>query len=193
MMKARLWMVLTICVVLLVSLIIHIAKQNTGRFRTESGQKSLVKQLNIISHVAPIARTVVLPESKPVSVALVKPSEPPVARVVVGEKVFRPGYHGAHFEPIAIARSQKVPVTVAWAANDPSVDVLVHAIDGGRIDGKGNAKRFALTDSKQVQFTFDAPGGEGRFQVLLRRGVKEEVLELFVPTSQMGKEPYALR
>jgi len=123
------------------------------------------------------------------------PFERPAGRAVVtlGAREVEPQRFGTQFEQVGLQPGQEVTVTVSWPADDRSEDVLVHAIDGGRIDGGANAKRFSLLDSKSVGFTYRAGNGPGRYQVLLRRGTTEEALRFWIATPHGRFDPPTLQ
>lgn len=97
-----------------------------------------------------------------------------------GQRV-TPARYDTRFERIVVRPHQELIVTMSWPHDTLSEDVLVHAIHGGRIDGGANAKRFALGSDRTVQFTVELGNAPGLYEVLLRRGTKEEVLEFWVP------------
>lgn len=115
-----------------------------------------------------------------------------VAKVTLGEREITPVNRVAHFERIKIAPAQAVPIEVAWPEDRTSTEVLAHAIDGGTIDRATNSRLIALTPGEPVRFTFTSGHGAGLYQVLLRRGTQEEVLEFWVPTTHPENDPPAL-
>lgn len=115
-----------------------------------------------------------------------------VAKVSMGERVITPRNRVAHFERIKVGRVQEIPIEVSWPDDRTSTEVLAHAIHGGSIDRGTNARRIPLTPGEPVKFTFTSGNGVGLYQVLLRRGTQEEVLEFWVPTTHPKNDPPAL-
>jgi hypothetical protein len=113
----------------------------------------------------------------------ITPFERPAGRALMtlGTREVEPQRFGTRFERLLAQPHQQIPVTMHWPRHDSSEDVLVHAIHGGRIDGGGNAKRFALGADKTVEFVVELGNAPGLYEVLLRRGTYEEVLEFWVP------------
>ena len=113
--------------------------------------------------------------------------------MTVGDKTFTPENFSGHFQMVEVGKYQVIPVEVSWPENNRDTDVLVCAVDGGKIDGGDNGKRFSLQNSKTIRFSFDPNGANGRCQVLLRRGTKEEVLQFWVPTGSVNPNQIVLR
>lgn len=113
------------------------------------------------------------------------------AQIAVEDKFLSPPNHGGHFERIAVVANQPVNIALSWLDDQMGEGVFVHAIQGGTIDGE-QAKSFDFRKERAIRFSFK-PGTEpGLYQVLLRRGTTEEVLEFWVPTNRPEKDPHAL-
>jgi len=121
------------------------------------------------------------------------PTPAPIQAVVnLGKKAYSPRFYSARSERLAIKAQDSVPIKVSWPEDTTNPGVFVHAIQGGQIDGS-SAKSFAFNQDKSIRFTFTAGQEPGLYQVLLRRGTTEEVLEFWVPTNQPKEDPYALK
>ena len=120
--------------------------------------------------------------------------EPPagVARVTLGEREIAPKNRVAHFERIKVTAQQEIPIEVAWPEDKTSTEVLCHAIAGGKIDNGGNALRLPIKQGEPVKFTFKTDHEAGLYQVVLRRGIQEEVMEFWVPTTHPENDPPAM-
>lgn len=143
--------------------------------------------------VVPAAAAVVSTTVHRPSLPLPEPAAPVgVAKVTLGGKELTPPNHVAHFERIKVAPLQDISVEVVWPADRTSTEVLAHAIDGGTIDRAGNNRLLPLKPGEPVRFTFNAGRGAGLYQVLLRRGTQEEVLEFWVPSPHPENDPPTL-
>ena len=146
---------------------------------------------NAVVAVTPVspANTATFRESPP----LPEP-EPPagVAKVTLGERSLTPKNTAAHFQRIKVQAEEEIPIEVSWPDDKTSTEVLCHAIAGGTIDRGGNAVRLPIKPGEPVKFTFKTDHEAGLYQVLLRRGTQEEVLEFWVPTQAPGNDPPAL-
>ena len=143
--------------------------------------------------VAPASASVVSTSVHRPSLPLPEPAAPVgVAKVTLDGREITPPNHVAHFERIKVAPLQDIPIEVAWPADRTSTEVLAHAIQGGTIDRAGNSRRLPLTAGVPVKFTFTAGHEAGLYEILLRRGTQEEVLEFWVPTSHPENDPPSL-
>jgi hypothetical protein len=120
------------------------------------------------------------------------PTPPPgKAEVVVGEKSISPPNYNGSYERVAVQSGARVPVQVSWPNDNISAGVYVDAIQGGKIDGQ-KSKSFDFRSGNTIHFDFTANQEAGLYQVVLRRGTTEEVLEFWVPTNRPQKDPHTL-
>jgi hypothetical protein len=117
-----------------------------------------------------------------------EPAAPGTAKMTVAGKVVALPNHSSHYERAQIERGQRVHIDLSYLGDDAYPDVFAHAIQGGTINGK-TAQRFDLTSSKTVSFDFVPASEAGLYEVLLRRGVHEEVLQFWVPTRESQHDP----
>lgn len=112
-----------------------------------------------------------------------------VAKVTLGDRTVAPRNRVAHFERLKAAPEQEIPIEVSWPGDKTSTEVFCQAIAGGTIDSGGNAQRLAITPGQPVKFTFKVGHESGLYEIVLRRGTQEEVLEFWVPTSRPEDDP----
>lgn len=112
------------------------------------------------------------------------------ARITVASEEKAVPNHSGRFQKVEVKPYEEVPITVSWPTDDRSKGVAVYPIHGGTIDG-GSRKDFSLTDSKQISFVFRNSGSPGLYQVILRRGSTEEVLQFYIPLPKTASAPAA--
>jgi hypothetical protein len=111
------------------------------------------------------------------------PATAPVQAIVRrGSKTLTPQFYSGQSERITVALNETIPIRLSWPDDTVHPDVFVQAVHGGTIDSSGNNKRFLLTDSKTIAFTFTPNMGPGIYEIVLRRGTVEEDLRFWVPT-----------
>jgi hypothetical protein len=120
------------------------------------------------------------PTPTPAPAPLILDPYPGQATVQVASGTSSPTNFAGRFEKIATEPYQTVTVAVTWPQDDPNAGVLVYAIHGGWIDGAGQ-RYFSFETSKTIQFDFKNSGSPGTYQVILRRGTTEEVLQFYIP------------
>lgn len=104
-----------------------------------------------------------------------------VASVQTGEQKFRltPNQAG-RFNRVRVKPSTPFPVEVAYSEGEPGQNVVVEVEDGGEL-GNGNGVEVVKLDTqRRVNFSFKADATPGKYQVVLRKGVDEKVLEFWV-------------
>lgn len=112
-----------------------------------------------------------------------------VAKVTLGDRTVAPRNRVAHFERLKVAPEQEIPIEVSWPEDKTSTEVFCQAIAGGTIDRGGNAQRLPITPGQPVKFTFKTGHESGLYEVVLRRGTQEEVLEFWVPSPRPENDP----
>lgn len=113
------------------------------------------------------------------------------ASIAIGERKVMPPNYGGHYQRVALAPRQEVSIQLSWPEDKVSEGVFVHAIQGGTIDGE-HGKGFPLDTNRSVRFAFTPTNESGLFQVLVRRGTAEEVLNFWVPSNRPASDPHAL-
>lgn len=134
--------------------------------------------------------------SAPPRIAPPQPEPTPAkgeAIVALNGRAIQPENNGGQFERVAIGMNETVPIRLSWPEDKIHSDVFVQAVHGGKIDGGSNHKRFTLGADKTVSFAFTPDGGPGSYQIALRRGTTEEVLQFWVPTENPSNDPPTIR
>jgi hypothetical protein len=127
-------------------------------------------------------------------IAPVRPDPAPPAgkaALTVGNKAISPANYSGRYERVAVRSGQAVTVQLSWPDDNISAGVYADAIQGGKIDGQ-KSKSFDFRNGKAIRFVFTPDHEAGRYEVLLRRGTTEEVLQFWVPTNHPEKDPHAL-
>lgn len=143
----------------------------------------------------PPALVVQYPSAAP-RVAPLQPEPTPVkgeAFVELDGRSIQPENNAGQFQRVAVGANETVPIRLSWPEDKTHSDVFVQAVHGGKIDGGGNHKRFTLGADKTVSFAFTPDGGPGSYQIALRRGTTEEVLQFWVPTENPSNDPPTIR
>jgi hypothetical protein len=84
------------------------------------------------------------------------------------------------FQRVSLKPSAQVPVTIAYPEGEPNQAVVLEAKDGGQFDNGAIVKIAKLDAQKKLSFTFQADGAPGIYQVSLRNGADEKVLDFWV-------------
>ena len=156
--------------------------------QTPVATSATVTSPNIVAATTPVSSNSVSTFREPPP--LPEPTPPSgVARVTLGDRTVAPRNRVAHFERLKVAPEQEIPIEVSWPEDRTSTEVLCHAIAGGTIDRGGNAQRLPITPGQPVKFTFKTGHESGLYEVVLRRGTQEEVLEFWVPTPHPENDP----
>jgi len=122
-------------------------------------------------------------------------SRAPPSRAVVkigGREIAPPNFSG-HYQRVLLGRRGKAEIRVEFPEDKVSQEVLVRAIQGGKINGGENYAVFDLGQGRrQIAFTFESGEEAGLSEIILRRGTTEEVLQFWAPTDKPQYDPPAL-
>ena len=102
-----------------------------------------------------------------------------------------PENHGGHYQRVLIGSESTPEIALQWpgAGERP---VLVHAIQGGRINGHDGPSTLRTDANGGLAFRFSTTENPGRYEVLLRSGPSEEVLHFWVPAGHPALDPHGL-
>lgn len=102
-----------------------------------------------------------------------------------------PENHSGHYQRVLIGGETTAEVALQWpdAGQRP---VLVHAIQGGQINGHDGPRTLRTDSDGRLAFRFSTNQNPGRYEVLLRSGPSEEVLHFWVPAGHPALDPYGL-
>jgi hypothetical protein len=104
-----------------------------------------------------------------------------VASVQTGEQKFRLTLNQAgRFNRVRVVPNKALPVSVEYAEGEPGQNVVVEVEDGGELGNGKGVEVVKLDSQRQVNFSFKADATPGKYQVVLRKGVDEKVLEFWV-------------
>jgi hypothetical protein len=94
---------------------------------------------------------------------------------------------------VLLKKEGKADIRVEFPKDEESRQVLVRAIQGGKINGTDNYAVFDLDgDKKEIAFTFESGRESGLSEIILRRGTTEEVLQFWAPTASPQYDPPAM-
>ncbi len=120
------------------------------------------------------------------------PPSKAVMRIDGGE--IAPQNFSGHYQRVLLGKMGKADIRVEFPEDGASRQVLVRAIQGGKINGADNYAVFDLGgDKKEIAFTFESGRESGLSEIILRRGTTEEVLQFWAPTASPQYDPPALR
>lgn len=161
--------------------------ENPEKYKIESGRGAQTtagippKKILEIQYASPAPRIA----------PLLRDPKPADAQVTItrGERSYSPKFYSGHSERLAAKLNDTVPIQISWPEDTIHSDVFVQAVHGGKIDGQLNYKRFPLTDTKTISFTFTPDSGPGSYEIVLRRGTTEEALGFWVPTGGPNDPP----
>ncbi len=105
-----------------------------------------------------------------------------------------PQNFSGHYQRVLLGKRGKADIRVEFPEDGASRQVLVRAIQGGKINGADNYAVFDLGgDKNEIAFTFESGREAGLSEIILRRGTTEEVLQFWAPTASPQYDPPALR
>lgn len=113
------------------------------------------------------------------------------AALSIGERNLEPKNLTGHYQRVLLSEEKEAAVSVTWAGVGKRA-VVVHAIHGGKIDGKIGAQTLYTDESGQLAFNFEANDNIGRYEILLRSGPTEEVLHFWVSSGNPKVDLYGL-
>lgn len=103
------------------------------------------------------------------------------ARIQIEEGLRLPKNLEGHYQRVHMSPNANARIQVAWSGIGVR-EVIVHAIHGGRINGKTGAQILRSDAAGKLNFHFQSNSNAGRYDILLRSGPTEEVLHFWIPT-----------
>jgi|GEM_PF-3237803 len=102
------------------------------------------------------------------------------AKLQMEDREVAPQNLNGHYQRVLITGESKARVELQWPGVGANRPVFVHAIHGGKINGK-SGDTFYTTGDGELAFNFTSSPEAGRSEVLLRSGPSEEVLHFWTP------------
>jgi len=102
------------------------------------------------------------------------------AKLELEDREVIPENLNGHYQRVLITGESITRVVLQWPGIGADRPVFVHAIHGGKINGK-SGDTFYTTGDGELAFNFTSSPEAGRSEVLLRSGPSEEVLHFWTP------------
>ena len=119
------------------------------------------------------------------------------ARVQVDGKEFvlQPIGSGTHYRRLLAPAAKAIPVELTFKADggDPGPSVLLLAPQGGTFGRGKTTLNLPVPPDRTLRFEFTPNQEAGLYEVVLRRGSQEEILQFWVPTGRDELDRTALR